>query len=274
MKKKIIVLVSALSILLLIAVIFGGQIMFGITVKPKTGHKAIYIPTGASYLQVLDTLKSGLTIKNFAIFKWMAERKGYPSSVKSGKYVFNRGLSYYDLLIILRTGRQTPVRLTFNNIRTLNQLAGKMALKLEPDSSTIMNFFNDEKNYSSDGFTKENIISVFIPDTYEFWWNIPTADLYKRMLKEYRQFWTEQRISKAGEKGLTPIQVTTLASIIDDESAIKDEKPRIAGVYINRLKRGMPLQADPTVKFALNDFSITSRMAGSIPRLEQSTKNV
>jgi UPF0755 protein len=161
------------------------------------------------------------------------------------------------LVNLLRSGRQTPVKVTFNNIRTLNELAGKLGRQIEADSSVIITYLTDSDNLQSAGFTKENVISVFIPDTYEFWWNTSAGSFFSRMLKEYRSFWNDERLAKAKENGLDPLQVAILASIIDDEVAKPDEKPRISGVYLNRLKRGMPLQACPTIKFALNDFSIT-----------------
>jgi UPF0755 protein len=147
--------------------------------------------------------------------------------------------------------------LTFNNVRTLNQLAGKIGKQIEADSSRIISFLSDDSNYIPDGFRKENIIAVFIPETYEFYWNTDPRGLYARMLKEYWKFWDEERLVKAKNKNLDPLEVAILASIIDDEVTKKSEKPRIAGVYINRLKRGIPLQACPTIKFALNDFTIT-----------------
>jgi UPF0755 protein len=177
--------------------------------------------------------------------------------IKSGRYIIDNELTYNRLINILRSGRQAPVKITFNNIRTLNQLAGKIGHQLEADSSQIINFLSDDSNFISDGFTKENIIAVFIPNTYEFYWNTDSKQLYIRMLKEYRLFWNDQRLTKAKEKGLSQMEVSILASIIDDEVAKSDEKPRIAGVYLNRLKQGIPLQACPTIKFALNDFTIT-----------------
>ena len=133
----------------------------------------------------------------------------------------------------------------------------RSADRLETDSASLISFLSDDSNYKADGFKKENIISLFIPDTYEMYWNTDAGSLYARMLKEYNLFWNQQRLAKAREKGLTPAEVAILASIIDDEVVKADEKPRIAGVYLNRIRRGMPLQACPTIKFALNDFTIT-----------------
>jgi UPF0755 protein len=257
MKKKISYFILSISVLIIILSYPAYRILFGMNVRPGKSQRAIYIPTGSSYQQVLDTIHATLIVEDMRILDWVAGKKDYPSHVKAGRYVIDRGLSYNELINILRSGRQTPVRLTFNNIRTLNQLAGKAGSKLEADSLHLIDFFNDETNFISDGFKKEDLIALFIPDTYEFYWNTDGAGFYKRMVKEYRQFWDENRLSKAREKGLSTVEVAILASIIDDEVVKKDEKPKIAGVYLNRLKRGMPLQACPTIKFALNDFTIT-----------------
>jgi UPF0755 protein len=225
----------------------------------QTGRKSvvIYIPTGASYQQVMDSLKSGFSARNWKVLNWIAVKKNYPEYVKPGKYVFDNDLSYIGLINRLRSGNQTPVRITFKNVRSIYQLAGKIGGHIEADSTQIASFLSDTANYRKDGFTKENVISVFIPNTYQFFWNTDPDGLYTRMLKEYRKFWNNERLKKAKELNLTPIEVSILASIIDDEVVKVAEKPRIAGVYLNRLKRGIPLQACPTIKFALNDFTIT-----------------
>lgn len=222
------------------------------------GDKAeIIIPTGSSFEQVLDSVNSNLKVKNRKVFNLVAEKKKYPSHIKPGRYLFYESMSYVRFIDILRAGKQTPVQLTFNNIRNIYELAGKAGGKIEADSASIASFLSDPVNYVKDGFTKENVISVFIPNTYELYWNTSAEGFYNRMLKEYKRFWNEERLKKAGELKLTPVEVSTLASIIDDEVAKAEEKPMIAGVYLNRLRRGMPLQACPTIKYALNDFTIT-----------------
>jgi UPF0755 protein len=232
--------------------------LFGISIIAEGNKQIICIPTGSSYEQVLDTLDSKLIIKNKKAFNWLARQKKYPSLIKPGRYVIINGLSCNSLINLLRSGRQSPVRITFNNyVRTLNDIAGRIGKQIETDSARIMSFLSDDSNYSQDGFKKETIISVFIPNTYELYWNTDPKQLYNRMLKEYRLFWNEKRLLKAKEEGLAPVEVAILASIIDDEVAKNDEKPRIAGVYLNRLRMGIPLQACPTIKFALNDFTIT-----------------
>jgi UPF0755 protein len=255
--KKILYFLTSAGILILVIIFLIYRNLFGISIIPDKSNHIILIPTGSSYDQVLDTLESNLTIKNMKLLRWVAEKKNYPDLIKPGRYIINTGLSYTGLINLLRSGKQSPVKITFNNLRTLNQISGKIGKQVEADSSQIIGFFSDESNFLADGFKKENIIALFIPNTYEFYWNTDAKGLYSRLLKEYRLFWNDQRLAKAKEKGLDPIEVSILASIIDDEVAKPDEKPRIAGVYLNRLKRGMPLQACPTIKFALNDFSIT-----------------
>jgi UPF0755 protein len=258
MKKKLILYaVSSAVILVSAASVFLYNALFGISIHPEIPNKSIIIPTGASYQQVVDSILSNHILKNIKLFDWVARKKNYPVLIKPGRYVIDKDLSYNSFVNMLRSGHQTPVRITFQNIRTLNQLAGKIGRQIEADSVQIMSFLADESNYAKDGFKKESVIAVFIPNTYEIYRNTDAQGLYRRMLKEYRTFWNEQRVNEAKEKGLDPIEVAILASIIDDEVAKPDEKPRIAGVYLNRLKRGIPLQACPTIKFALNDFTIT-----------------
>lgn len=253
MKRKL-VYVFLIALVLIIIGLSLGRILTRVSTGEK---KVVYIRTGSTYEEVLADIETKLDIRHKKLFDWMARKKSYPSMVRAGKYVLGPETTYNEIINILRAGRQTPVMITFNNIRTLNQLAGKIGGRIESDSSSIMEFLADDSNYSSDGFTKETVIAAFIPNTYQVFWNTSPKGFYSRMLKEYKTFWTDQRIEKAKLKGLTPVEVATLASIVDDEVAKKDEKPRIAGVYINRLRKGMPLQACPTIKFAMNDFTIT-----------------
>jgi len=248
---------SGLAIIVIIAGYLLYNSIFGPEIHGEKPGQILIIPTGASYQQVMDSLKAKITISHPALFDFIAKKKKYPSLIKPGRYVIDRDLSYNTLINILRSGRQSPVQITFSNIRTLNQLAGKIGHQIEADSTEIIRFLENESNYTSDGFKKETIIAVFIPNTYEIYRNTDARGLYVRMLKEFRTFWNSSRLTKAKEKGLDPVQVSILASIIDDEVVKPDEKPKIAAVYLNRLKLGIPLQACPTIKFAINDFSIT-----------------
>ncbi|MDX9724909.1 MAG: endolytic transglycosylase MltG [Bacteroidales bacterium] len=254
-KRLLIIILPAILVFAVIACIMYDRLLAD-NVEPDGERAEIYIPEGASYQQAMDSVRAKLRIRNPAVLEWFSERKGYTGLVRPGRYVVDKPLGYNELINILRGGRQSPVRVTFSNVRTIYELAGRIGGKIEADSASIVHFFSDPDNYSGDGFTSETIISVFIPDTYEFYWNTDPPRLYNRMLREYRKFWNDERMQKSSLLNLTPAEVSTLASIVDHEALKADEKPRIAGVYVNRLKRGMPLQADPTIKFAVNDFTL------------------
>ncbi len=216
----------------------------------------IYLPTGSDFNALNDTLDRADILRNRNSFLIASRLKSFGKSVKPGSYIIEPGMSNNSLVNMLRSGRQAPVNVTFNNIRTLGELAGKIGRQIEADSVSLATFLSDESNYSEDGFDSRTVISVFIPDTYQLYWSVDARGLYRRMLKEYRDYWNNDRTAQAEAHGLTPAEVSVLASIVDEEASKDDEKPRIAGVYINRLRAGMPLQADPTVKFAVNDFTI------------------
>lgn len=256
-RKAITYMAGGIALALAVLLFIFTRMLFGVSIHPEGNRSVIHIPDSSSYEQAMDSVLSSLEIKNPDFFRKIAALKHYPLLVKPGRYVIDKGYSCNSLINMLRSGRQSPVKITFNNVRTLNEIAGKIGGQIEADSGSIMEFFSDTANYVNDGFRKENVISVFIPDTYEFYWNTSAKGMYSRMLREYRKFWNKERLGKAKELGITPIEVSILASIIDDEVAKPDEKSRIAGVYLNRLRRGIPLQACPTIKFALNDFTIT-----------------
>jgi UPF0755 protein len=251
---KYIILLLAFVIVICLYLLYNQ--FFGLNVRAKGDKATIYIPEEASYEQAMDSVEARLIIRNKKLLEWLAEKKKYQKLVKPGKYVIDRPLNYNELINILRGGKQTPIKITINNIRTLNELAGRIGGQIEADSAEIISFFSDPENYSKDGFKLEDVISVFIPDTYEFYWNTGAGKLYNRMLREYRKFWSRERLQKSKEIGLTPVEISTLASIVDEEALKPEEKPRIAGVYLNRLKRDIPLQADPTIKFAINNFKV------------------
>lgn len=177
-------------------------------------------------------------------------------TLKEGYYFFPQGTSTNVFINMLRIGRQTPIKLTFNNTRTLYDFAGKIARQLQPDSLQLLKYWEDENVAKSYGFDKANFIGMFLPNTYEVYYTATPKAFTDRMYKEYKRFWTVNRKQKANALGYTPQQVSTLAAIIDEETNKSDEKARIAGVYLNRLKRNIPLQADPTLKFAAGDFQL------------------
>lgn len=253
--KRTIFFLTVIVILLLVIFIVYRSISF--TIDTGDDGRELLIPTGSSYEEAMFIIDSVLDIKKPEVFHLIARKKNYPRHVNPGRYVVGAGITYPQLIDMLRSGKQQPVNVTFNNVKTLYQLAGKIGSRIEADSTEIIDFLTDESNYAADGFNKNDIMVVFIPNTYQMYWNTGAVELYGRMLKEYKSFWTRERLEKAVKTGLAQKEVAILASIVDEEVLKADEKPRIAGVYLNRLKKGIPLQADPTVKFALNDFTIT-----------------
>ena len=217
---------------------------------------SVYIPTNSNFEDVKKILYSQGIVINRGTFEWLAEKKNYPNSIKSGKYLIRDGMSNDELINLLRSGEQEPVRLIFNSERNLNRLVRTITNQIEPDSLDLINLLNDSIYVSKFGFTPENISIIFIPNTYHVFWDISSGQFLDRMYSEYNRFWNNERKSLCDSLGMTIPEVVTLASIVEKETAKSDEKPIIAGVYINRLKRNWYLQADPTLIFAHGDYNI------------------
>ena len=214
------------------------------------------IPSNSVYKNVVDKLYEERVINDALSFSFVAKVLGYQDGVKPGLYQIEPKMNNLQLVRMLRSGQQTPVRVTFNTVRTQEDLAEKISVNLEVSKEKFLELLQDSVYIRKFGFEEETVMSMFIPNTYEFWWNTSAAELFERMHKEYQSFWTEARSQKAQDLGLSKEEVSTLASIVQAESQKSDERPKIAGVYLNRLRIGMPLQADPTLVFAASDFSI------------------
>ncbi len=244
------VLMAALGIT---GVIFIYFTVFASNVQQTT---YFYIPTGSSYQQVKKMLKNDTIVSNLNTFDRVAQRKNYPNRVMPGRYLLIEGMSNNALVNLLRSGEQAPVRLTITNIRTVEELAASIAIQIELDETTIYEALTDSTAIADSGLDTPDIKLLFIPNTYEVFWNISETQLLARMQREYNAFWHEGRLARASEIGMTSQEVGILASIVQSETNKQDEKARIAGVYMNRLVRRIPLQADPTVVYALGDFTI------------------
>ncbi|MFN8350449.1 MAG: endolytic transglycosylase MltG [Flavobacteriales bacterium] len=231
--------------------------VFGPGPRFEAEARILLIPTGARYDQVLDSLKALDLVPDEALFKQVAERKRLPARIRPGRYRIPSGMSLNALVNKLRAGEQDPVRVTFTNIRTLQQLAGVVARTIEPDSAAMIQALREPATLERLGLRSETAISLYIPNTYEFWWTTSPAQFIERMAREHARYWNAERKAKAKALGLTTEEVATLASIVQAETAKPDEAPTVAGVYLNRLRIGMPLQADPTLKFALGMDSIS-----------------
>jgi len=232
------------------------QKIFGPNVELENKTSSFYIPSDATYQEVTGLLKVSGYINDMESFKWVAEKKNYPENIKPGHYVLQDRMSNNELVNMLRGGMQTPVKVTFNNVRTKEEFAGKISNSIEPDSVEMLKALNDTTLLKKFDFTPTTVTAMLIPNTYEIWWNTDAKSFMERMHKEYNRFWTEERQAAANSIGLTPVEVATLASIVEEETIKEDEKKKIAGLYMNRLNKGLRLQADPTIKFALGDFSI------------------
>lgn len=215
------------------------------------GHHVIFIHSDDSFLDVQNLLIEKQVLKNLNTFNWVAKKMNYPNKIKSGKYIINDNQNNKDLVSQLRSGKQSPVKLTLSNINSLEDIAQKAGNALEADSNEILTNLKSNDYLSNLGLDTLTIKSHLLPNTYEFYWNTNADKFIKRMISESNIFWNEERKLKAQKINLSPHQVVTLASIVQMESNKKDEYQRIAGVYLNRLKDNWPLQADPTVKYAM-----------------------
>lgn len=219
--------------------------------KPNTAFNNeeayIYVPTNASYDEVRSQLEP--LLDDMDSFDALAERKKYTSNIKAGRFMIKKGMSNNDIINSIRS-KNLPIKLSFNNQETLEKLAGRVANQIEADSLSLLQAMTEETFLSENDFSKATALGMYLPNSYEFFWNTSAEDFRSRMLKEYNRFWNENRLAKAEAIGLSPAEVITLASIVHEESKQASEQPRIAGVYMNRLRIGMPLQADPTLKFA------------------------
>lgn len=226
---------------------------------PDSSEVYVYLPTNANMLTLLETVHKSNVIIDFSSFESMARSEKFDKYYRPGKYRLTDGMTNKDLFRLFKSGKREEVKVSFNYARTLSILAGKLDGKLEADSASFMKFWTDTTQMKQlYGVKPVEIPAIFIPNTYNFYWNTDAKEFTDKMYKEYQKFWTEDRKSKATALGLSPVEVTVLASIVQSEQTkFSDEWPIIAKLYLNRLKKGMPLQADPTVIYAMSDFSIT-----------------
>ncbi len=258
-KKNIyLVLIISVSVIAISMSFYFYQVFFSPNVLTETDQKySLKISSNSVFKTVSDQLYDDGVITDMVSFSFVAKVLGYQDAVKPGLYVLDPKMTNLELVRKLRSGNQTPVRVTFNNVRTKEDLAEKITTNLEVDKDQFLALLTDSVYIRKFDFDEETVMSMFVPNTYELWWNTSAEGLFDRMYKEYQSFWTEDRKAKAAALGLNQKEVSTLASIVQAESQQKaDERPIIAGLYLNRLRINMPLQADPTLVFAVGDFEI------------------
>lgn len=254
LKKFIIALVILIVVALSGTMLFYYLKFFGPSV---TGNEEyLYIHTGEDFDSVYKTIRDKQIVKDSTNFLWAAQNMKYPGRVKPGRYRLKEGMSNRKLINMLASGAQEPVTFAFHNIRLKEQFAAFAGNKLESDSTEIIRLLDSTDFIKQYGFTTDNVYVAFMPDSYEIYWNTTPEKFFKKMYTHYQNFWTKERKAKAAELNLTPIQVSILASIVDAEALVDKEMPTIAGLYLNRLKKGMKLESDPTVIFAMKDFTI------------------
>ncbi|MEE4257036.1 MAG: endolytic transglycosylase MltG [Bacteroidales bacterium] len=224
---------------------------------PEDEAVSVYIPSGSDFEDVKQILYSQGLILNRTTFEWLARQKKYPELVKPGHFLVSPGMSNDELINMLRLGEQVPVKVVFNNIRLKDQLAQKVSRQIEADSAELMHLLNDSAYLAELGLNAETALTLFIPNTYEFYWNTDAVQFMDRMKRENRIFWEGEREEKAAKLGMSRAEVMILASIVEKETNKNDEKATIAGVYLNRLDRNWLLQADPTLVYASGDFGLT-----------------
>ncbi len=230
-------------------------------------QKYLYIKTGSSYDDLLAEIKKKDLVKSIGTFTAAAGKMNLATSVKPGRYRLKKGMTNRTLINLIKAGNQDPVKLKFQNIRKKENFAAYLSSNLEADSLSFINVLDSTALISKYGFNQDNVYAMFIPNTYEMYWNISPADFFERMHNEYDKFWNADRKQKAASLNLTPAQVYTLASIVDAEALYDKEMPIIAGLYLNRLNKGILLQDDPTVIFANNDFTV-KRVTGKLLQVQ------
>jgi UPF0755 protein len=254
-KKRIyIILIVCLVLMLGTATNFSLK-LFRSNTNKQFDQGYLYIPTGSNLDDVVAIIKAQQILNNTESFKWVASKMNF-KNIKPGKYKITKGLSNIELVRLLRSGKQEPIKLTFQNIRLKTDFAGYIGKNFEIDSLAFLNMLDSIDLVRQYGFDEETIFCMFIPNTYEMYWNTSKEKFFERMQKEYVKFWHTERIAQAKAIGLSPVQVSILASIVDQEALLNREMVRIAGVYMNRLNRGIKLEADPTVIFANGDFTV------------------
>ncbi len=244
---------------LIILLLTGGFLLykvFGPATASFTQTRYLYIRTGATYDDVKRSLKDSSLVADITSFDMLAKRAGLPQHVHAGKYKITPGMSNYNLIKMLGRGTQTPVKLVINKLRTKQDLIHLISANLEANADSINMLLHDSAFLAAYNLDTNTAMCAIMPDTYEFYWNTSARKAFKKIAASYTNYWNEQRKQLAQNKNLTPQKAIIIASIVDEETNKNDEKPNIASVYMNRLKTGMRLQADPTVKFAVGDFTI------------------
>ena len=254
-KKKILIPLIIFSTVLTTCSVYIYQMLYSPNFLINSKEKFIIINEKTEFNELIKSLERDTIINDILSFSVLSKIMEYQENIKEGAYKVNTNMSNYDMITMLRSGNQTPINITFSYARKINDLAEKITKKLKMSDDDLMNYLYDNIEDYND-FNKLDIISIFLPDTYEVYWNISPKNLTEKIYSEYKKFWNKERLIKLDKINLEQKEAIVLASIVASESRMLDEADRIAGVYMNRLNRNMRLQADPTLVFAANDYTI------------------
>jgi UPF0755 protein len=261
-KKWLRTIVKVILVIVLVTSGIGGYLVYKYIYMPNINlankkSTIIYIPTGSTFEDLVNILNENELLKDSESFRWLAKEKKYTEAVKPGKYRVLAKMNNSALINLLRLGKQEPVEINFTGLHTVNELMFRVGRRIEADSNALISAVKNDTYIGKLGFTPNTIQAFFIPDEYEFYWNTSVDAFFKRMATAYKTFWTDARKQRAKAVGLSQTEVYILASIVQGEQCCdKEEKKVIAGLYLNRLRQGMPLQSDPTVIFAIGNFNI------------------
>ena len=252
--------IKRILLFILLAGLVAGSIfaymVYGAIFSPNTAfdndEAYLYIPSDSGFGEVKELLSP--LLEDLDSFEQVADRKGYAANIKPGKYAIKRGMNNNEIINSLRSAN-IPVKVAFNNQETLADLAGRISMQIEPDSSSLLRAFQEDDFLKANGFNDDTKLAMYLPNSYEFFWNTSPEKFRDRMLTEYKTFWNDSRLEKAKSQNLKPNEVIALASIVHKETAKVEERPRVAGLYLNRLRKGMLLQADPTVIYSMKKRS-------------------
>lgn len=256
-KSKKIFFISILSLIIVASIIgFAGYKLFFAPAFFPTTKTYIYVDRDDNADSLIHKIEATSNPTSMWGFKKMAKFRDLNNNIRTGKYAINADDNVYALYHRLSRGHKEPVNLVVASTRNVEFLSRNLAKQLMIDSLEISQLFNDPNELKQLNYTTETLNGMIIPDTYQVYWDISAQDLVERLVKEYKRFWNEKRLAQAKEMGFTPNEISTIASIVDEETNNNAEKPLVAGLYVNRLRKNIPLQADPTVKFALQDFNL------------------
>jgi len=254
-KKKLafFLIVSTLTISF---IFYGYQIFFTPNILVDRDDRTFIIRSGSSFRKVQEDLGRGNFVNDMVSFSFLARLYNYDKNIMPGKYTLRRNMTNRQAINVLKSGNRLAVNVTFTNVRLIDELAEKITKNIGVSPTEFNNALDAFIENNEQGFTRQNVIGMFLPNTYEVYYNVLPDELISRMLSEYNKFWNDDRLAKAKAIGLTPKEISTLASIVQAESVKPDEAPIIAGLYLNRMKKDIPLQADPTLVFAVGDFTL------------------